>query len=109
MMVLKHAYIVVPHGNLIIHVDKEDVVDAWVLEVVQGRGNYAAHLLEAVQLELVFHATLSHEIIKRLADIRSVRLIVISYTFISRGKMSHEVHQFIEIDIIGRYQAMLSK
>ena len=35
MMVLQHTDIVVSHGNLVIHVDQKDVVDAGRLEVVQ--------------------------------------------------------------------------
>ena len=80
-----------------------------MLEVVQGCGDYTAHLLEAVQFELIFHAALGHEVVESLANIRCVRLVVICYTFVPCGEMSHEAHQFTEIDIISRDQAMLSK
>ena len=80
-----------------------------MLEVVQGGGDDAAHLFEAVQFEFIFHAALSHEVVESLANVRSVRLVVIRYTFVPCGEVLHEVHQFIEIDIIRRHQAMLSK
>ena len=100
-MALQHAYIVVPNSYLIVHVDEEDVVDAWVLEVVQRGGNDAAHLLQAVQLESIFQAALVDEVIKCLANIRRVRLIVVSQTLVPSRQMPDKTEQFIKIDIVG--------
>ena len=36
MMIFQHAAVVVPHCNLIIHVDEEDISDTGVLVVVKG-------------------------------------------------------------------------
>ena len=47
-MVFEHADIIVSHCDLIIHVDKEDVIDAWVLKIVQCGADVAAHLLQIV-------------------------------------------------------------
>ena len=45
MMVLEHTQVVVPHSDLIIHGHEEDIVDAWMLEVVETRGDQATHLI----------------------------------------------------------------
>ena len=50
VMVLQHAYVVVPHSYLIIHHDKEGVIDSWVLVIVHGSRYETAHELEVVQL-----------------------------------------------------------
>ena len=47
-MVFEHADIIVSHCDLIIHVDKEDIIDAGVLKVVQCSAYVAAHLLQIV-------------------------------------------------------------
>ena len=80
-----------------------------MLEVVQSCANYATHLLQAIQLELVLHAALGHEVVESLADVGSVRLIMVSDALVSGGQLPHEAQKFIEFDVVSRHQPMLSK
>ena len=98
-----------PHCNLIIHVDKEDIIDARVLIVVKGCRNYAAHLLQVIQLEQLLHSTFCCEVVERLADVSSMCLIVVGYSFVSRCQVPHEAHQFVEVNIVGCNQAVLGQ
>ena len=100
VMVLQHADIIMPNCNLIIHVDKEDVIYSRVLEIMQSCAYNATHFLQAIQFEFVFHAALSHEIVERLADVGCMCLVMISYAFITGGQMPDKAHKFIEIDVV---------
>ena len=76
-MVLEHTNIIVPRRHLIIHVDEEGRVDAWVSIVMKRRCDQAAHLLEHIQLQHVAKAATVHEVVEGLAHISSVRLVMI--------------------------------
>ena len=100
VVILKHADIVVPHGNLIIHIDQEDVIDTGVLEIMQSCANNATHLLETIELELVFHATFGHKVVESLANVGSMRLVMVSNALVTCGEIPYETHEFIEIDVV---------
>ena len=80
-----------------------------MLEIVQGSANYATHFLQAIQFQFVFHAPFGHKVVESLANIGSVRLIMVSDALITGGEMAHEAHKFIEIDVVSGHEPVFSK
>lgn len=109
MVILEHAHIVVPHRNLVVHVNQEDIVDAWVLEIVQGCTYVTAHLLEVVKFNLIFDSTIDSKVVKGLADIRSVRLVVVSDNLVPSCQTSHEAHEVCKVYVAASDQAVLGE
>lgn len=83
VMVLQHAYIIMPNCYLIICSDQEGIGDAGVLKIVQGSTDVATHLLQVVQLNFIFDTTIHCKVVECLADISGVRLVVICYTLVA--------------------------
>ena len=84
-MVLQHTYIVMSDRNLIINTDQKDIVDARMLKIVQRRTNITAHLLQIVKPDSVFNTSIYREVVECLADIGSVRLVMIRDSLIPSG------------------------
>lgn len=92
-MVFKHARVIMPHCDLIINADEEDIIDTWMLEVVETGGDKAAHLLQIVKLHLLLHTTFCDEVVKGLANVSCVRLVVIRNVLVAISETTQEVHQ----------------
>lgn len=109
VMVLKHAVIVVSHCNLIVHAHQEGIVDTWMLKIVQSCADVAAHLLQIVQLNPIFHTPIHSKVVEGLADIGGMRLIVISYSLVSCAQFPNEAHQTCEVYIATAYKTVLGE
>ena len=98
-MVLENAHIVVLHCFLIIHLHEEVIIDSRMFKIMHCRRNVTTHLLKVIQFELVFHAAVDAEVIERCADIRRVRLIMVSDLLISCGQIPNEAHQVCQVEV----------
>ena len=97
MMVFEHTHVVMPHCDLIIHANEEDVVDAWMLEVVETSGDQATHLLQIVKLQFVLHPAFSCEVVKGLANVSCVRLVVVSNVLVASSESAQKAHQVSKV------------
>ena len=79
--------------DLIIHIDKEDIVDTGVFEVMKSCRDQATHLLKIVQLKLVFHTATDCKVVESLAHISSMSLVMIHDLLVPLSKCPHKLHQ----------------
>ena len=109
VMILQHTAIVVPHRDLVDNAHQEGIVDTRVLEIVQSCADVAAHLLQIVQLNPIFHTPIHRKVVEGLADVGGMRLIVISYSFVACAQFSNEAHQTCEVYVATAYKTMFGE
>ncbi len=98
-MVFQNGLVIVPDGDWVLHLDKEDIVDAWMLKVVHTGCSKHSEIFVLINFSLYSKLSLNKEVVYCLAQIRTVGFVVVGDIFITRLYLEGKFYQFVDVQL----------